>query len=54
MNTITIEEWYLKLEEHTDPVTGEVCPNKVIVEPGKPIVVAAFYNYRWYYWELIQ
>lgn len=55
-NTITEQEWIQKLEDHTDPETGEVCPNKADVFAGHPkkVLVSAYYNNRWYTWELVK
>lgn len=63
VNTITEADWIKKLKEQEEytlrpNVEGELeevlyIPNKIILEPGKKPIVSAFYNGRWYSWELI-
>lgn len=60
MYTITFDEFQQRLKDHPVETVNEEgeqiivsCPNGIIMQPGKPTLVWAFYNNRKYVWELV-
>ena len=60
MDKITLQDFQDKLVNQSEELSNEdgetylqAPPNELIKENGKPDLVRAFYNNRWYCWELV-